>query len=93
MTGSYSRWAGTEPVDPPDPDLDDLTRDQLAELGGAPPVVAEVLDSWLSRAQGLIPGRGHYAGLFLDMLAAEGYRVEPIDTGPPLSELLPPPKE
>ncbi len=73
-------------------DLDGLTRAELAELGGAPPVVASVLDDWLARVHGILSG-SHNAGLFLDLLAARGYQVTPIDPGPPLDELLPPPQD
>lgn len=79
----------TDPVDPPDPDLDSLTREQLAELDGPASVVADVLDDWLYRAHGRISG-GHNVGLFLDLLAAEGYRVEKIQAP---EVLLPPPTE
>jgi hypothetical protein len=78
--------------DYPDPDLDDLTRGQLAELVGPAYTVACVLDDWNHRPHGITSGN-HGVGLFLDLLAAEGYRVTAIDPGPPLSGLLPPPTE
>jgi hypothetical protein len=70
-----------------DPDLDDLTRAELAELGGAPPVVAQVLDEWNQRHTG-ITSSSHGVGLFLDLLGAEGYRVTPIEA-PDIGTLLP----
>jgi hypothetical protein len=75
----------------PDPDLDTLTRADLAELSGPAYTVACVLDDWNRRHNGVISG-SHGVGLFLDLLAAEGYRVEPIMVAP-LGELLPPPTE
>lgn len=59
-------------------DLDRMTRAELSELGGAPPVVAQVLDEWNHREHG-VTSSAHGVGLFLDLLAAEGYRVEPIE--------------
>ena len=82
----------TDPIDPPDPDLDDLTRAQLHELNGPAGPVADVLDEWLFRNYG-ITSSSHGVGLFLDLLAVEGWRVTKIDPGPPLDELLPPPTE
>lgn len=79
----------SDPIEPPDPDLDDLTRGELAELAHLPAAtVADVLDEWLLRAHG-ITSSAHNVGLFLDLLAADGYRVEPIDPGPPIESLLP----
>ena len=75
-----------------DPDLDTLSRADLAELSGPAYTVACVLDEWRLRLDGLTSGQ-HGAGLFLDLLAAEGWRVTPIDPGPPIGELLPPPTE
>lgn len=85
-----ARWAGTEPVDPPDPDLDTLTVAELSELDGPAAVVAAALGELSSTARGV---GGHGAGTFLDILAAAGYRVTPIDPGPPITELLPQPTE
>lgn len=82
----------SDPVEPPDPDLDTLPRATLAELDGPAAAVADVLDDWLLRTHG-ITSSAHNAGLFLDLLAAEGWRVTAIDTGPPIGSLLPPPKE
>lgn len=67
-------------------DLDDLTRDELAERDGPGHAVATVLDEWLGRLHGITSGQ-HGAGLFLDLLAAEGYRVERADA-PRLENLL-----
>lgn len=83
----------SDPIEPPDPDLDTLTRADLAELAHLPAAaVADVLDDWLLRAHG-ITSSGHNVGLFLDLLAAAGFQVTPIDPGPPIGSLLPPPKE
>lgn len=60
-----------------EPGLDELSRGQLRELDGAPAVVADVLDEWNHRLHGVTSG-DHGVGLFLDLLAARGYRVEPI---------------
>lgn len=88
----WSRWAGTEPQEA-DPELDDLTRAELAELSGPAAVVAETLDQWVRELHGVHGSLRHGAGLFLDLLAAAGHRVTPIDPGPPLDQLLPPPKD
>lgn len=55
----------------PEQDLDNLTRDQLAELSGPAAHVAAVLDEWLHRLHG-VTSSSHGAGLFLDLLAARG---------------------
>lgn len=75
-----------------DPDLDVLTRAQLAELPGPAWDVAQILDEWMFRLHGSASSQ-HGVGLFLDLLAARGYRVEPIAPGPPLGALLPTPTE
>jgi hypothetical protein len=72
-------------------DLDALRRSDLAELDGPAYTVACVLDDWNRRLHGVISS-DHGAGLFLDLLAAEGWRVEPIVV-PTLDQLLPPPTE
>lgn len=77
-------------VNEPDPDLDSMTRDQLAELSGPELVVSEVLDDWRYRQHGIVSS-AHGVGLFLDLLAAEGYRVTPIDV--PEGPMIPPPTE
>lgn len=66
-------------------DIDLLKRSELAELDGPAYTVACVLDDWLHRLHGVTSG-SYGAGLFLDLLAAEGWRVEPIDV-PPLLEV------
>lgn len=73
-------------------DLDALTRSDLAELDGPAYTVACVLDDWNHRLNGLTSS-SHGAGLFLDLLAAEGWRVTPIGPLPSLDQLLPPPME
>lgn len=73
-------------------DLDRLTRAQLGELDGPAATVADVLDEWLVRLHG-VTSSSHGAGLFLDLLAAEGWRVTAIDPGPSLDELLGKPTE
>lgn len=72
-------------------DLDRMTRDQLAELPGPERMVAQVLDDWNRRENG-VTSSSHGVGLFLDLLAAEGFCVTPIEE-PALSELLPPPTD
>lgn len=71
-----------------EPDLDDLTRAELYEIGDMPGVVAAVLDDWLHQCHGVLSSN-HNAGTFLDLLAAEGFRVTPIDPGPSIKQLLP----
>lgn len=75
-----------------DPGLDTLSRADLAEVGGPAYTVACVLDDWNRQLHGVVSSH-HGAGLFLDLLAAEGWRVIPIDPGPSLDELLGPPTE
>jgi hypothetical protein len=82
---AYPRWAGTEPQEV-DPDLDTLDRSQLAELAGPASAVAEVLDEWRHRLHGIISSE-HGVGLFLDLLAARGFRVEPIEA-PAFADVL-----
>jgi hypothetical protein len=69
-------------------DLDTLTRADLAELDGPAYTVACVLDEWRARLHGITSGQ-HGAGLFLDLLAAEGWRVTQTDV-PSLETLLTP---
>jgi hypothetical protein len=77
----------SDPTEPPDPDLDDLRRVDLAELDGPASDTAAVLDEWLRRCHGVTPTH-HYVGTFLDLLAAEGWRVTRIpDPGPILRNL------
>jgi hypothetical protein len=71
-------------------DLDALTRAELAELDGPASTVATVLDEWNHRLHGLTSS-SHGAGLFLDLLAAEGWRVTPINA-PDLDGLLAAPR-
>lgn len=73
-------------------DLDTLTRAELAELDGPAWTVAGVLNEWNRRHNG-VRSSSHGAGLFLDLLAAEGWRVTPIGPLPSLAELLGPPSE
>ena len=77
--------------DCPEPDLDNLPRAQLREgtLGDMPGDVADVLDDWLHQCHGILSSH-HNVGVFLDLLAATGYRVTPIHPGPPLEQLLVP---
>lgn len=77
----------SDPIDYRDPDLDELTRAQLGEYDDRAAKVADVLDDWLHRAHGVTPS-AHNVGLFLDLLAAEGYRVEPIEA-PTFAEVMP----
>lgn len=73
-----------------EPDLDDLRRDQLHELG-MPGDVADVLDDWLHDEHGVMSSH-HHVGSFLDRLAAVGYRVTKIEVLS-FEELLPAPTE
>jgi hypothetical protein len=79
----------SDPIEPPDPDIDSLTRADLREWAHMPELsaVADVLDDWLLRAHG-VTSSAHNVGLFLDLLAAEGYRVEPIEA-PTFAEIMP----
>lgn len=79
----------TDPVDPPNPDLDTVRRDDLGEYDPMYPTLADVLDEWNLRLHGVSSGH-HGIGLFLDLLAAEGYRVTP---NPVPDVHLPPPTE
>jgi len=54
--------------------LDTVSQDDLPAM---PAGVAMALRDWCHKEHGLIYGR-HYVGHFLDLLAAEGYTVEPI---------------
>jgi hypothetical protein len=45
----------SDPTEPPDSDLDDLRRVDLAELDGPAYDTARVLDDWLHRCHGVIP--------------------------------------
>lgn len=73
-----------------EPDLDDLPRAQLREgwLGDMPGDVADVLDQWLFEQHGVASSH-HGVGSFLDALAVVGYRVTPIDPGPPIEMPFP----
>ncbi|GAA1281433.1 hypothetical protein [Saccharothrix xinjiangensis] len=55
--------------------LDRLRRAELPEDARA---VADVLDDWRLRVHGLTSG-SHNVGLFLDLLADEGYAVLPVE--------------
>lgn len=70
-----------------EPDLDRLTRSELAELPGPAHPVAQALDEWNHRENG-ITSSAHGVGLFLDLLAEHGHRVTPI---PAPDSMLPPP--
>lgn len=65
------RWAGTEPQES-EPHLDDLTRDQLAELAHRPELLAvhDTLFQWAEESDGQ-----HRVGTFLELLADRGFRV------------------
>lgn len=75
--------------DCPEPDADDLTRDQLAETDPLLYDVATALDDWLHANHGVVSSH-HYAGHFWTLLHERGVglvREEP----PSLEALLPPP--
>lgn len=71
-----------------EPDLDTLTRADLAELPGPASTLADVLDEWNHREHGVTSSH-HGVGLFLELLADRGYRVTPIEASD-IAELLPP---
>lgn len=75
----------SDPIEPPDPPLDDLSEDELAEVDPKASVVASVLGRWYDER---CCCRHHMVGTFLDLLAAEGYRVEPIEA-PSFEDVLP----
>lgn len=61
-----------------EPDVDTMTRGELAELVHLPySDVADTLDEWLHSQHGIMPGN-HGVGVFLDALAARGWRIERI---------------
>lgn len=75
--------------DDPDIDLDDLTRDQLADRPDQPWAdIASTLDEWLARQHGIFSG-SHGVGLFLDLLTERSLSVV-RDEAPPIESLLPP---
>ena len=76
--------------DYPEPDLDDLTREQLAEYDPLARAVADTLDEWLYRMHGITAGL-HNAGAFLEFLVLRGYQVTAVEPVPSLEELLGPP--
>ena len=71
-----------------DVDLDDVPRAQLGEHSPMYPVALDCLERWLVERASR-PAGEHLLGTFLDLLAAEGYRVTPIEQTP-FGELLPP---
>jgi hypothetical protein len=73
-------------------DLDDLTGAELSELDGPAWTVAGVLLDWLWLTRQIPPNRNHSVGTFLDLLAAEGYRVEKIEALA-LADVLPEPTD
>lgn len=75
--------------DHPEPDLDDLTREQLAEYEPSARAVADALDEWLHRMHGVTSSH-HHAGAFLEFLALHGYTVTAMEPVTPLDKLLPP---
>jgi hypothetical protein len=71
------------------PDPDDLTRGELAELAHLPwPDLAATLDEWKSRLHG-VHSSAHGVGLFLDLLGEHGWEI----TRKPSPVRLPPPTE
>jgi len=70
-----------------EPDPDDLTRAELAELAHLPwSDLAEVLDEWSHRLHGALSS-AHGVGLFLDLLGEHGWEItrrpEPVTLPPP----------
>lgn len=78
--------------DHPEPEPDDLTRAQLAEYDPMWSAVADTLDEWMIRMHGIMSSH-HNAGLFLELLALQGYRVERMEPPTPVEQLLPAPTE
>lgn len=78
-----------DPDDWPDPEPDDLLREQLAEANPMWKAVADTLDEWLMRMHGITSGR-HNAGAFLEFLALEGYEVVRFSDMPSIEQLLAP---
>lgn len=73
-----------------EPDLDDLTRAELAELAHLPwSDLVAVLDEWALRAHGVTSSH-HNVGLFADLLALTGWEVTRKPEVPPLDQLLQP---
>lgn len=79
----HGHYAAPAPIGPdyngdwPDPEPDDLTREQLAEHDPMWRAVADTLDEWLSRLHGVTSSH-HNTGAFLDFLALQGYQVTAI---------------
>lgn len=73
-------------------DLDTVPLRELGEIDPMYPIVANALDEWRTHMRRFGGARDYHGiGLFLELLAAEGYRVTKIDPGPCLDELLTPP--
>lgn len=73
-------------LDSYEPDPDDLTRGELAELAHLPwSDLAEVLDEWEVRIHGM-HSSAHGVGLFLDLLGERGWEI----TRKPEQVTLPP---
>lgn len=80
----------SDPIEPPDPDIDLIPWQKLAEFDEMYKVVLIALGehrSFLRHTTAV-----HGVGTFLEALANMGYRVTKIET-PALNELLPPPKD
>lgn len=77
----------SDPIEPQDPHLDDLTDDELAEVDPAAAAVAGALDEWYTAR---CCCRHHMVGSFLELLALAGYEVTERASAPELADLLPP---
>lgn len=75
----------SDPIERPDPNLDDLNEDELAEYDGIAADVAGVLSQWYEER---CCCRHHMVGTFLDLLAVAGYRVHAI-VAPSFEEIMP----
>jgi hypothetical protein len=76
-----------------EPEPDDLTRAELAELAHLPwSDLAETLDEWNIRLHAT-HSSAHGVGLFLDLLNERGWRVVPLPAAASIGDLLPPPTE
>lgn len=76
----------SNPIEQPEPDLNDLSWSELDEVDPKFATLARVLHVW---AEGRCCSKHHGVGDFMDRLAAAGYRVEPI-VAPSFESLLPP---
>lgn len=80
----------SDPIEPPDPDLDDIPAGELGEWDDMYATILDALEAWKAMRVGAHP-LSHHVGSFLEELAAAGYRVTKIPPCP--FPLLPEPTE